>query len=235
MRGRLHGVRCDPHIAIGAVLEADRAGQARGQLAMDLALGRACADRGPGHEVGDVLRRRHVEEFRAGGQAEIVHGRQHVARQPQALVDVEAAVQIGIVDQALPTDGGARLLEIDPHYDFELVGEFLAQAREPLGIFERGLGVMHRAGADHDQQAVVLAIEDCVDGVTRSHHHARRGERPRDFAHHLIRRAQLFQFADTKIVGRAQHGGLLFVSNLPANKKAARSGGLFGRLLQFSD
>ena len=40
---------------------------------MDLALGGARTDRGPRDEVRDVLRRRHVEEFGTGGQAEIVH------------------------------------------------------------------------------------------------------------------------------------------------------------------
>ena len=67
---------------------------------MELALGGTRSDCGPGDEVGDILRRRHVQEFGACGKAEIVHGRQHVARQPQALVDVEAAVEIGVVDQA---------------------------------------------------------------------------------------------------------------------------------------
>src|SRR5262245_25767205 len=47
----------DLHVAVGAVLEAHGSGQARGELAMDLALGGARADRTPGHQVADVLRR----------------------------------------------------------------------------------------------------------------------------------------------------------------------------------
>jgi hypothetical protein len=74
-----------------------------------------------------------------------------------------------------------------------------------------------------------------MDGVARRHHHAGGGERARDFPHHLVGRAQLFQFADTKIVSRAQHGGLLFVENLPANKKAARSGGCSDVCFNISD
>ena len=107
------------------------------QFAMDLALGGARADRRPGHQVGDVLRRRHVEEFGAGGQAEIVDRGKHVAGEPQAPVDVEAAVEVGIVDQPLPSDRGARLLEIDPHHDLEAVGELFAQGGEALGVFHR--------------------------------------------------------------------------------------------------
>jgi len=39
---------------------------------MDLALGRACANRPPGDEVGNVLRRDHVEELATRGQAQLV-------------------------------------------------------------------------------------------------------------------------------------------------------------------
>ena len=78
--GRLHRVDRDLHVAVGAVLEADRARQAGGELAMDLAFGGARADRAPGDEVGDVLRRGHVEELAAGRQAELVD----VEQQPRA-------------------------------------------------------------------------------------------------------------------------------------------------------
>src|SRR5262245_13648010 len=72
MRGSLHGVDRDLHVAVGAVLETDRAGDARGELAVHLAFGRACADRAPRHEVCDVLRRDDVEEFTARRQAEAI-------------------------------------------------------------------------------------------------------------------------------------------------------------------
>ena len=173
---------------------------------MDLALRRARADRRPCHQVGDVLRRRHVEEFGPGGEAEIVHGGKHVAGKPEAPVDIEAPVEIGIVDQSLPSDRGARLLEIDPHHDLEAVGQLFPQGGEALGILDGGHGIVDRAGADDDQQAVVGAVQDGVDGVARRHHHPRRGQGARDLAHHLLRRTQLFQFANSKIVGGAQHG-----------------------------
>jgi hypothetical protein len=40
-----------------------------------------------------------------------------------------------------------------------------------------------------------------------------------------LRRAQFFQFANSKVVGGAQHGFGSWLGNLPANKKAARFGG----------
>ena len=128
LRGRLHRVDRDPHVAVGAVLEADRAGQPRSQLAMDLALGGARADRAPSDTrsamyCGVVMSRNSAP----AGRPRLFTRRQHVAREPQALVDAEAAVEIGVVDQPLPADRGARLLEIDAHHDFEPVGEALAQ------------------------------------------------------------------------------------------------------------
>ena len=35
---------------------------------------------------------------------------------PHALLDVEGIVHAGVVDEPLPTRGGARLLEVDPHH-----------------------------------------------------------------------------------------------------------------------
>ena len=109
---RQHGIhrRLDP--AVGPVLESHRHRQPRRQLAVDLALGRPRADRHPRRQVGDVLRDLRVEELRAGRQPEVVDVEQQLARQPQPLVDVIALVEIGIVDEPLPSDRGARLLEV---------------------------------------------------------------------------------------------------------------------------
>src|SRR5215218_4556295 len=55
MIGGANGVDRGLHPAAGTVLEAYRHGETRGQLAMDLALGRACTDGRPGHGVGEEL------------------------------------------------------------------------------------------------------------------------------------------------------------------------------------
>ena len=99
-----HGVDGDLRAAVGAVLEADRHRQPRRQLAVHLALRGARADRDPRGQVGDVLRDLGVEKLRSGRQPEIVDVEQQLAREAQPLVDVEALVEIGIVDQPLPAD-----------------------------------------------------------------------------------------------------------------------------------
>src|SRR5699024_5175628 len=111
-RRRAAAVDRDLHVAVGAVLEADRHRQARDQLAVDLALRGPRADRAPGDGVGDVLRTGGLEELGADGQAGVQHVEQQLAGRPQAARDVVAAVERWIVDEALPPDGGARLLEV---------------------------------------------------------------------------------------------------------------------------
>ena len=77
----------DLDAAVGAVLEADRHREARGQLAVHLALARARADRAPGDEVGDELRRDRVEELAARRAAQLGEVEQEAPRDAQALVD----------------------------------------------------------------------------------------------------------------------------------------------------
>src|SRR5690606_12299267 len=121
----------DADVAVGAVLESDRRRGAGREFAVHLALGRARADRAPGDEVGQVLRRRRVEQLAARGHAEPRDVDQQRARDAQALVDAAALVEVGVVDQALPADRGARLLEVDAHHDVERVAETLALFGQP--------------------------------------------------------------------------------------------------------
>ncbi len=75
-----HRVDRDLDVAVGAILEPDRHRQARAELAMDLALDRAGADRAPADRVRDVLRDDRVEELAADRQAERQHLEQQRAR-----------------------------------------------------------------------------------------------------------------------------------------------------------
>lgn len=61
LAGRFDCVDRDVEVAVGAVFEAERHGQAGGHLAVGLALGGSCADGGPADEVGDVLRSDRVQ------------------------------------------------------------------------------------------------------------------------------------------------------------------------------
>ena len=117
------------------------------------------------------------------GKPERVDLAEQAAAEPQALVDVEAAVEVGVVDEPLPADRRARLLEIHAHDDLELARVRIAQRPQPLRVLERRLRIVDRARPDHDDEPIVLAVQDAVQ----------RAARVRDVVGHRLRARQLEQ------------------------------------------
>ena len=108
-----------------------------------------------------VLRRNHVQKFGAGGNAHLGEVDEQVAGQPQAIVNFEGLVEVRIVEQALPADGGAGLFEINAHDDEKIAREFGNRALQQTRIFASGFGVVNRTGADDDEQAMVITGGEC--------------------------------------------------------------------------
>ena len=135
--------------------------------ALTSASGTACADRPPGDQVGGVLRRDGIEEFGGAGHAQLVHFPQQLARQAQAVVDAEAAIEARVVDQALPAHRRARLLKVHTHDDQQVVLIALAGGEQPLGVLHRRVIVVYRTGADHHHQPVIGTMQHSVGGLTR--------------------------------------------------------------------
>ncbi len=199
----------DAQTAISTVLEADRRRQPRSQLAVHLAFGGARADGTPRDEIGDVLRRNHVEEFAARRHAQTIDVDQHLAGNAQPFIDAETLVQIRIVDQPLPAHRGARFFEIHPHDDFQLARMLFAQHRQPLGVVERGLGVVDRARADDEQQPVVLAVDDAMQRMAGiGHQRFHRGIGDGKEADQMLGRRQGHDVLDAGVVGA---GGLVLL------------------------
>jgi len=111
MCGGLDCVDGDLHVTGGCVLEADGAGDSGDKLAMDLALGGACADGAPTDQAGNVLGGDHVRNSAPVGRPFSARSRSRRGL-GEAVVDLVGLVQIRIVDEALPSDGGAGLLKI---------------------------------------------------------------------------------------------------------------------------
>jgi hypothetical protein len=109
------------------------------------------------------LRGDRVEELTAHRQAEVEDVEQQLAGGTQPGVDVEAVVQAGVVDQTLPAEGAARLFEVHPHDDQQIVLVRLGDFRQPAGVFERGDRVVHRAWSDHNEQSVIGSGEHIGD------------------------------------------------------------------------
>ena len=81
-------------------------------------------------------------------------------REPQPLVDVIALVEVGIVDQPLPADRRARLLEVAPHHDDQLIGVASRPAapaarhtRAPRSYRESSRGRRRRPAANRGPRA----------------------------------------------------------------------------------
>ncbi|MNE38342.1 hypothetical protein D3C80_1322380 [compost metagenome] len=132
---------------------------------MHLRFAGACADRRPAEQVVEVAGHQRLQQFGGDRQAEAERIQHQPARQGEAGGHVAAAVELRVVDQALPADGGARLLDIGAHHQQQLVVHLRRQFGEAAGVVEGGFGVVQGTGADYHQQALVATIEDGADGL----------------------------------------------------------------------
>lgn len=166
--GSANGINGNAEGAVGAVLETDGITETTGKLAVQLALGGSGANGTDGEQIGQELRRDGIEHLTGNGHALGGQVNEDLARQAQTLVDLEAAIDVRVVDEALPANSGTGLLEVRAHDNEELVLVLLLLLEEEVAVGEGGLGVVDGAGANDDEQAVLLvgAIDNCDGLVT---------------------------------------------------------------------
>ena len=168
--GRADGVHGDLHGTVGGVFKAHGAGKAACELPVHLAFRGARADGAPAHKVRNVLRRDHVEVLNPRGRSHVVDVKNELTGNSQAVVDAAGAVHVGVVDEPLPAHRRARLFKVHTHDDLKFPLQLTAHFREFLGVLARGLGVMNGAGSHHNNQSVVVTVQDVVRGKTRAVH-----------------------------------------------------------------
>lgn len=76
----------------------------------------------------------------------------------QALVDLEAVVNVGVVDETLPADGGTGLLEVGAHDNQQLILVLLLHLHEAIAVFEGHFRVVDGARADDNQQTATVGV-----------------------------------------------------------------------------
>jgi len=166
-----------------------------------LTLRGAGADGAPGDQVGNILRRNHVEVLGCRRHAHFVEIAQQLASGPQALVDVEALVEIRIVDEPLPAHRGPRLFEVHPHDDDQVTDQTLLDFEQALAIFDGRPGIVDGAGSDDDQQAVVLTPQDRLDLTPRLEHRLRGCRGDRKLLMGLVGGDDFLNFGNPEVVG----------------------------------
>ena len=137
---------------------------------MDLGLRGAGPDGTPCDQVRDVLRGNRIQEFGSRGHPHVSEFEEQFTGDAEPPVDVEGAVKVRVIDQALPAHCGAGLFKVDPHDHEEVVAVLVGEFLEPLPVFDCGSGVVNRAGAHHHEEAVALAMEDVLSVLPRSGH-----------------------------------------------------------------
>ena len=113
---------------------------------------------------------------RLGGQRQLQLGQpaEQLAGPVQPQLHVEGAIQVRVVDEALPADRGAWLLKVDPHDNVESVLIGVMQRFESGCVLFGGVHVVDGAGTTDHQQAVITTVDDVGDGIAGPLHECQR-------------------------------------------------------------
>jgi hypothetical protein len=163
---RANSINGDTQAAVGTVLEAHGERQTGGKLSVQLRLGGTGANGTERDEVGKELGRDGVEHFAGNGHALAGQVAEELARDAQTLVDLVALIEVGIVDQTLPADSGTGLLEVGAHDDAEVLVELVGELLQAAAVLYGSVGVVERAGTNHDKKTVILLVDNCLGFAT---------------------------------------------------------------------
>ena len=152
------------------------------------------------------MRHDRVERLGRRRHAILREEQQQLARDTDALLDVEGIVHVRIVDQALPADGRTRLLEVDAHQHEQRVPDALCERAQPRGIFACRSGVVDGTGAHHHEQPRVLPLEDPPQRAAAAIHEFLRRDLQRQRLLDLFRRRQQLAGQDVDVVQALLHG-----------------------------
>ena len=106
------------------------------------------------------MRDNRVEELGAGVHPHLTDLEKERAGSAESGLDVEAIIEVGVINKALPANGGAGLFEVDPHHDEKAVAEFFGQFLEAASVLQGRFLAVYGAGTDDKEQPGILAIEN---------------------------------------------------------------------------
>ena len=118
--------------------------------------------------VRQVLRHNRIEHLGRGGQAQLG---QLTSSSERAIWSPRCAsqlsVEVRVVDEPLPADRRARLLEVDAHADEQPVAQALTDRQEALCVLERGGRIVNRTWTHDHEHAAVAPGDDGLDLAPR--------------------------------------------------------------------
>lgn len=166
---------------------------------MRLGLGGARPDGGPADDIGEILRDDGIEELGGGGQTEGGDFQKDLAGQAQSRGEIARIVHARVVDQPLPPDSRAGLLEVNAHEDAERIPQLGAQSGEPAGVVEGTFRIVDRTRTDDGEEAGVASVQDGLRFRTPLGHGGERGSADRQFLFDHFRRDEALQAAHARV------------------------------------
>lgn len=138
----------DANAAVRRIFETGWHRECRGELAVDLRLGRTSANCTPCNKICGVLGTDRIKEFASCGKAHLRHIKQKRTSDAESAVNLESAVHIRVIDEPFPSDSCTGLLKVDAHDDVEVIFCSYGIRLQFLCVLNRGVDIMNGAGAD---------------------------------------------------------------------------------------
>src|SRR5262249_4701131 len=135
-----------------------------------------------------------------GGHTHLCQIEQKMACCAQTVINLERLVEIRIVDEPLPSDGGAWLLEVHAHHNAKVTGQLLNRLFQVSSVFESGARVVNRTWAYDHQQAGIFAFEDAADLIAEDKHRIRNFLGDGKFLFQKCRRQEDLGPSDSKVI-----------------------------------
>src|SRR5690606_14999769 len=120
----------------------------------------------PADQVLQILWRNRVQRLGSRGQADLRNIQQQLTADMQAFLNLEGIIQVRIINETFPAHGSTGLFKIDTHDDINGVADFFSELVQTLSIIFCRLDIVDRAGANHQKNTVILAIQDIANGST---------------------------------------------------------------------
>lgn len=110
-----------------------------------------------------MLRNGGVQKFGRRSKSHVGHVGKELARNAKANVDLERTIDVRIVDEALPADGGSWLFEVAPHHYNQFVRVSVGQLLQFFGVIQHRDRIVDRAWANDQNQPLVFSAQRSLD------------------------------------------------------------------------